>query len=138
MKRLTFFIMLLVGLALTSCRTREQAFSQAVQQVHTDTLHLTQFRHDTLVVRDSVRLMERLVGDTLHIETHHWHISERVRVVRDTVYRTVRDTVHVASHASTRVVASSSSVPWLRLLLLAAAVALNAYLILKIFRHGKT
>lgn len=138
MKRLTFFMMLLVGLALTSCRTREQAFSQAVQQVHTDTLRMMQIRHDSVVVRDSVRLMERMVGDTLHIETHHWHISERVRVVRDTVYRTVRDTIHVASQSSTRVVGSSPSVSWLRLLLLAAAVALNAYLILKIFRNGKT
>lgn len=129
---------ILCALLFTGCRTRQSTLSEAEHITHRDTLHLTQIRHDSVVVRDSVRLMERLVGDTLHIETHHWHISERVRVVRDTVYRTVRDTVHVASHASTRIVGSSSSVPWLRLLLLAAAVALNAYLILKIFRNGKT
>lgn len=128
----------LLALLFTGCRTRESALSETEKITHRDTLHLVQFRHDTLVVRDSVRLMERLVGDTLHIETHHWHISERVRVVRDTVYRTVKDTIHVATQSSTRVVGSSPSIPWLRLLLLAAAVALNAYLILKIFRHGKT
>lgn len=128
----------LLALLFTGCRTRESTLSETEHITHRDTLHLTQIRHDSVVVRDSVRLMERLVGDTLYIEKHHWHISERVRVVRDTVYRTVRDTVHVATQSSTRVVGSSSSVPWLRLLLLAAAVALNAYLILKIFRNGKT
>ena len=128
---------ILCVLLFAGCKARESSLSETEHITHRDTLHLTQIRHDSVVVRDSVRLMERMVGDTLHIETHHWHISERVRMVRDTVYRTVRDTVHVATQSSTRVVGSSSSVPWLRLLLLAAAVALNAYLILKIFRNGK-
>lgn len=129
---------ILCALLFTGCKTRETSLQETEHLTHRDTLLMMQIRHDSVVVRDSVRLMERMVGDTLHIETHHWHISERVRVVRDTVYRTVRDTVHVATQSSTRVVGSSSSVPWLRLLLLAAAVSLNAYLILKIFRHGKT
>lgn len=133
----TLLLAILCALLFTGCKTRESTLSETEHITHRDTLNLVQIRHDSVVVRDSVRLMERMVGDTIHIETHHWHISERVRVVRDTVYRTVRDTVHVATHASTRVVGSSSSVPWLRLLLLAAAVSLNAYLILKIFRHGK-
>lgn len=127
----------LCALLVTGCKTHESTLSDTEHITHRDTLHMMQIRHDSVVVRDSVRLMERLVGDTLHIEKHHWHISERVRVVRDTVYRTVRDTIHVATQSSTRVVGSSTSVPWLRLLLLAAAVSLNAYLILKIFRHGK-
>ena len=134
----TLLLAVLLALLFTGCKTRESTLSETEHITHRDTLHLVQFRHDTVVVRDSVRLMERMVGDTLQIEKHHWHTSERVRVVRDTVYRTVRDTIHVASQSSTRVVASSPSVPWLRLLLLAAAVALNAYLILKIFRNGKT
>lgn len=134
----TLLLAVLLALLFTGCRTRESSLQETEHIIHRDTLHLTQIRHDSVIVRDSVRLMERLVGDTLHIETHHWHISERVRVVRDTVYRTVRDTVHVATQSSNRVVASSPSIPWLRLLLLAAAVALNAYLILKIFRNGKT
>lgn len=127
----------LLALVVVGCRTRESTLSETEKITHRDTLHLTHFRHDSIILHDSVRLMERMVGDTLYIEKHHWHKSERVRVVRDTVYRTVRDTSHVVSHASTHVVSSSSSVPWLRLLLLAAAVALNAYLILKILRHGK-
>ena len=133
----TLMLAILLALLFTGCRTRESTLSETEHITHRDTLHTMQIRHDSVVVRDSVRLMERMVGDTLHIEKHHWHISERIRVVRDTVYRTVRDTVHVATQSSTRVVGSSPSVPWLRLLLLAAAVSLNAYLILKIFRHGK-
>ena len=133
----TLLLAVLLALLFTGCKTRESSLSETEKITHRDTLHLVQFRHDSVVVRDSVCLMERMVGDTLHIEKHHWHISERIRVVRDTVYRTVRDTVHVATQSSTRVVGSSPSVPWLRLLLLAAAVALNAYLIIKIFRHGK-
>ena len=133
----TLLLAILLALLFTGCRTRESTLSETEHITHRDTLHTMQIRHDSVVVRDSVRLMERMIGDTLYIEKHHWHISERIRVVRDTVYRTVRDTVHVATQSSTRVVGSSPSVPWLRLLLLATAVALNAYLILKIFRHGK-
>ena len=133
----TLLLAILLALLFTGCRTRESTLSETEHITHRDTLHTMQIRHDSVVVRDSVRLMERMAVDTLHIEKHHWHISERIRVVRDTVYRTVRDTVHVATQSSTRVVGSSPSVPWLRLLLLAAAVSLNAYLILKIFRHGK-
>ena len=134
----TLLLAVLLALLFTGCKTRESTLSETEHITHRDTLHTMQIRHDSVVVRDSVRLMERMVGDTLHIATHHWPTSERIRVVRDTVYRTVRDTVHVSTQSSTRVVGSSPSVPWLRLLLLAAAVALNAYLILKIFRHGKT
>ena len=133
----TLLLAILLALLFTGCRTRESTLSETEHITHRDTLHTMQIRHDSVVVRDSVRLMERMAGDTLHIEKHHWHISERIRVVRDTVYRTVRDTVHDATPSSPRVVGSSPSVPWLRLLVLAAAVSLNAYLILKIFRHGK-
>ena len=95
MKHITLFIMLLVGLALTSCRTREQAFSQVVQQVRTDTLRIFQLRADTLRLHDSVFVREQLVGETIRIEKHHWHTAWQTRVLRDTVFATRTDTLRI-------------------------------------------
>ena len=102
MKYITFFIMMLVGLALTSCRTREQAFSQVVQQVRTDTLRIFQLRADTLRLHDSVFIREQLLGDTIRIEKHHWHTAWQTRVLRDTVFATRTDTLRIVEKQKDR------------------------------------
>ena len=109
MKYITLFIMLLVGLALTSCRTREQAFSQVVQQVRTDTLRIFQLRADTLRLHDSVFIREQLLGDTIRIEKHHWHTDYQTRVLRDTVFATRTDTLRIVEKKKDR----TSSEPFL-------------------------
>ena len=102
MKHPTLFILLLVGLALTSCRTREQAFSQVVQQVRTDTLRIFQLRADTLRLHDSVFVREQLLGDTIRIEKHHWHTAWQTRVLRDTVFATRTDTLRIVEKQKVR------------------------------------
>ena len=135
MKHLTLFIMLLVGLALTSCRTREQAFSQVVQQVRTDTLRIFQLRADTLRLHDSVFVREQLVGETIRIEKHHWHTAWQTRVLRDTVFATRTDTLRIVEKQKDRTSSAPSFSP-LRYAFMAVVVGGVAYIFIKRIRDG--
>ena len=137
MKHLTIFLMLLVGLALTSCRTREQAFSQAVQQVRTDTLRIFQLRADTLRLHDSVFVREQVVGETIRIEKHHWHTAWQTRVLRDTVFATRTDTLRIVEKQKDRTSSAPSFSP-LRYAFMAVVVGGVAYIFIKRIRDGQT
>lgn len=135
MKHPTLFILLLVGLALTSCRTREQAFSQTVQQVHTDTLRIFQLRADTLRLHDSVFVREQVVGETIRIEKHHWHTAWQTRVLRDTVFATRTDTLRIEEKQKDRTSSAPSFSP-LRYAFMAVVVGGVAYIFIKRIRDG--
>ena len=137
MKHLTIFLMLLVGLALTSCRTREQAFSQVVQQVRTDTLRIFQLRADTLRLHDSVFIREQLLGDTIRIEKHHWHTAYQTRVLRDTVFATRTDTLRIVEKKKDR----TSSEPFLSTkwyIFITIVLGGAAYFIIRRIRNDNT
>lgn len=137
MKHITLLIMLLVGLALTSCRTREQAFSQVVQQVRTDTLRILQLRADTLRLHDSVFVREQLVGDTIRIEKHHWHTAWQTRVLRDTVFATRTDTLRIMEKQKDRTSSAPSlSTKWYIFITIVFGGA--AYFIIRRIRNDNT
>ena len=135
MKHLTLFILLLVGLALTSCRTREQAFSQTVQQVRTDTLRIFQLRADTLRLRDSIFVREQIVGETIRVEKHHWHTAWQTRVLRDTVFATRTDTLRIVEKQKDRTSSAPSFSP-LRYAFMSVVVGGVAYIFIKRIRDG--
>lgn len=137
MKHITLFIMLLVGLALTSCRTREQAFSQVVQQVRTDTLRILQLRADTLRLHDSVFVREQLLGETIRIEKHHWHTAWQTRVLRDTVFATRTDTLRIVEKEKDRTSSEPSlSTKWYIFITIVLGGA--AYFIIRRIRNDNT
>ena len=137
MKHITLFIMLLVGLVLTSCRTREQAFSQVVQQVRTDTLRIFQLRADTLRLHDSVFVREQLLGDTIRIEKHHWHTAYQTRVLRDTVFATRTDTLRIVEKQKDRTSSEPSlSTKWYIFITIVFGGA--AYFIIRRIRNDNT
>ena len=137
MKHITLFIMLLVGLALTSCRTREQTLTQSVQQVHTDTLRIFQLRADTLRLHDSVFVREQLVGDTIRIEKHHWHTAWQTRVLRDTVFATRTDTLRIVEKQKDRTSSEPSlSTKWYIFITIVFGGA--AYFIIRRIRNDNT
>lgn len=82
--------------ALTSCRTRELERQSVLREVRTDTLRLFALRVDTLRQRDSIFVRETASGDTVRIESHHYHVTYRTQLLRDTVYAVRTDTVRSA------------------------------------------
>ena len=135
MKHPTLFILLLVGFALTSCRTREQTLTQSVQQVHTDTLRIFQLRADTLRIHDSIFVREQIVGETIRIEKHHWHTAWQTRVLRDTVFATRTDTLRIVEKQKDRTSSAPSFSP-LCYAFMAVMVAGVAYIFIKRIRDG--
>lgn len=130
-------LLLLVGLVLTSCRTREQAFSQVVQQVRTDTLRIFQLRADTLRLHDSVFVREQLLGDTIRIEKHHWHTAYQTRVLRDTVFATRTDTLRIVEKQKDRTSSEPSlSTKWYIFITIVLGGA--AYFIIRRIRNDNT
>lgn len=137
MKSYTLILYLFLGLALLSCKTREQVVSSVVQQVRTDTLRIIQLRADTLRLHDSVFVREQIVGETIRIEKHHWHTAWQTRVLRDTVFATRTDTLRIVEKQKDRT-SSAPSFSLLRYTFIAVTVGGVAYIFIKRLRDGQT
>ena len=80
---------------LTSCRQVESSVAHAEETVRVDTLRLVALRSDTFRIHDSVSIRESVVGDTVKIVEHHYRDRTQVKVLRDTIYKSVRDTIRI-------------------------------------------
>lgn len=80
---------------LTSCRQVESSVVHSEEKVRVDTLRLVTLRADTFRTHDSVFIRESVVGDTVKIVEHHYRDRMKVQVVRDTIYKSVRDTIRI-------------------------------------------
>lgn len=65
------------------------------EKVRVDTLRIVSMRADTFRTHDSVFIRESVVGDTIRIVEHHYRDRMKVKVVRDTIYQSVRDTIKI-------------------------------------------
>ncbi len=88
---LTVLIVLPVLIALSSC-TRKVLVPVENTITRTDTLLQTQLRVDSFWQHDSVVVM--LKGDTVRIAEYHFR--DKVKMVRDTLYKSVTDTARIA------------------------------------------
>lgn len=80
---------------LASCRQVESSVAHAEEKVRVDTLRLVTLRADTFRTHDSVFIRESVFGDTIRIVEHHYRDRTQVKVLRDTIYKSVRDTIRV-------------------------------------------
>lgn len=69
--------------------------AHAEEKVRVDTLRIVALRSDTFRTHDSVFIRESVVGDTVKIVEHHFRDRTKVQVVRDTIYKSVRDTIRI-------------------------------------------
>ena len=65
--------------------------------VKTDTCFIQKERRDSIYLKDSVYVKEWIQGDTVRIETLRWRDRWRERIVRDTSYVSVRDTIKITT-----------------------------------------
>lgn len=83
-------LLLGAGMLLSGCtRTVYEPVEHTV--VRTDTVYAARFAVDSIVLRDSVAVIEH--GDTVYVS--RWRERWRVRERTDTVYRSVADSVRV-------------------------------------------
>lgn len=95
MKNLIYLFIAAVLFGLTSCRQVENNVVHSEEKVRVDTLRLVTLRADTFRTHDSVFIREYVVGDTVKIVEHHYRDRMKVQVVRDTIYKSVRDTIRI-------------------------------------------
>ena len=95
MKNLVYILLAALFLGLSSCRQVESSVAHAEEKVRVDTLRLVTLRADTFRTHDSVFIRESVVGDTVKIVEHHYRNRTQVKVVRDTIYKSVRDTIMI-------------------------------------------
>lgn len=65
--------------------------------VKTDTCYIQKERRDSIYMKDSVYVKEWIQGDTVRIETTRWRDRWRERIIRDTSYVAVRDTIKITT-----------------------------------------
>ena len=80
--------MIIIQIVLSSCRS---ARTIIVPEYHNDTVREVISRRDSVWLHDSVFVSDR--GDTIRIE--RWRTKYVERTVRDTMYRSRRDSVRV-------------------------------------------
>ena len=95
MKNLIYLCLSAVLFGLSSCRQVESSVAHSEEKVRVDTLRLVSLRTDTFRTHDSVFIRESVVGDTVKIVEHHYRYRTKVQVVRDTIYKSVRDTIRI-------------------------------------------
>lgn len=75
---------------LIGCKTSDPV---VVERVSHDTIYRLQLSRDSIMVRDSIYITERMQGDTLTITRDRWHTQYRDRLLHDTTYIHRTDTI---------------------------------------------
>lgn len=76
---------------LGSCRAPGCLITEA-DSIH-DTCFVQKVRTDSVCLKDSVWVYERMAGDTVYLTTDRWHVQYKERVSHDSIYIHLRDTV---------------------------------------------
>lgn len=97
MKQIIIIIAALVVLA--GCRMHRE--TERTERVVRDTVYRTITSRDTVALRDSIYISERLTGDTLRITEYRYRTRYRDRWLRDTVRLTRTDTLYRERHVET-------------------------------------
>ena len=120
------FLLILIGMVVfSSCKVREHDLSSL--SVRTDTLRLVSFRMDTLRLHDSIFLSERIVGDTIRIEKHHYHTKYRTQLVHDTVYQHLTDTIRIREVQTVERNSKGNATPYVVVIIATAIVSIMLY-----------
>lgn len=93
MKKVSFFIIVLVLVFITGCLTA--CSPRIVERVErqTDTCYVSRQQRDSIYLRDSICLHEYQKGDTVYVELTRWRTAFRDRLKTDTIYISKTDTV---------------------------------------------
>ena len=119
-------LLILIGwVVFSSCKVREHDLSS--HSVRTDTVRLVSLRTDTFRLHDSIFVSERLVGETLRIEKHHYHTKYRTQLVHDTVYKHLTDTVRVREVQTVERKSKGNFTPYIVVVIATAIVSIVLY-----------
>jgi hypothetical protein len=127
-----FIVALLICALFGSCTTTKYV---PVPEYHTDTLRIVQHQRDSIYLSDSIYVSDFVRSDTVYKTTERWHTQWRERIVRDTIYRSKRDSIPYPVEVIKEVPAKLT--PWQQTRLHLANILLYLLLIVGIIYVGK-
>lgn len=89
-KATAIIVVAIIVALLTGCKTSDPV---VVERVSHDTIYRLQLSRDSIMVRDSIYITERMQGDTLILTRDRWHTAYRDRLLHDTTYIHRTDTI---------------------------------------------
>lgn len=90
LKATAMIVVAIIVALLTGCKTSDPV---VVERISHDTIYRLQLSRDSIMVRDSIYITERMQGDTLILTRDRWHTAYRDRLMHDTTYISKCDTV---------------------------------------------
>ena len=80
-----------IALAFCSCKTKVVT----VEKVRTDTKYVTKLQRDSIHIHDSIFVNQWQKGDTVYQVRDRWHVEWRDRLLHDTIYKSIVDSIPV-------------------------------------------
>lgn len=80
-----------IALIFCGCKTK----AVTVEKVRTDTKYVTQLQRDSIHIHDSIFVNQWQKGDTVFQVRDRWHAMWRDRLLHDTIYMSIVDSVPV-------------------------------------------
>lgn len=114
-----------IALAFCSCKTKVIT----VEKVRIDTTYITKLKRDSIYVHDSIFVNQWQKGDTIYQVRDRWHTEWRDRLLHDTIYKSVVDSVPVPYPVENEVIKRVT--PWYNFLLIGALGLTVLYLLFK-------
>lgn len=78
-----------IAVAFCSCKTKVVT----VEKVRTDTKYVTKLQRDSIHIHDSIFVNQWQKGDTVYQVRDRWHTEWRDRLLHDTLYKSVVDSI---------------------------------------------
>lgn len=119
----SIIVVLILCLFLCGCTTTKYV---EVEKVRTDTTYINKFQRDSIHVHDSIFVNQWQKGDTIFQVRDRWHTEYCDRLLHDTLYKIIVDSVPIPYPVEKEVPAKLSS--WQKLLIKAGYLALAAFI----------
>ena len=124
---MVIYIVSAVVIALIFCGCKTKYVT--VEKVRTDTTYITKHQRDSIHVHDSGFVNQWLSGDTVYQVRDRWHTEWRDRLLHDTIYKSIVDSVPVPYLVEKEVIKQVT--PWYNWLLIGALGLTVLYLLFK-------
>lgn len=127
-----FFVLLLIGVLLTSCTTTRYV---PIISHSTDTLIQTRTQYDSIYLSDSIYINDFVRTDTVFRTVERWHTQYRDRWRHDTIYQARHDTVPQPYPVTEYIEKPLSKFDWLLRIMGTVAIVLIMMRIAKVLRN---
>lgn len=115
----------LIALIFCSCKTKYVT----VEKVRTDTTYVAKHQRDSIYVHDSIFVNQWLSGDTIYQVRDRWHTEWRDRLLHDTLYKCIVDSIPIPYPVEK--IVEKRVTPWYNYILIGGLALALLYLLFK-------